>query len=71
LTSGKSSSTAAGEVGISAGPTVCVVKLVHGEGWCSPSPSTALTPGRYSVRVFYAGNYLASKSAAAGLTVRR
>jgi hypothetical protein len=62
---------AAGKVGISVGRTVCTLTLSGGKGACSPGSAAALKPGRYAVRAFYAGSYLASKSAAAVLTVHK
>jgi len=62
---------ATGKVGVSVGRTLCTVRLSGGKGSCSLASATVLKPGRYSVRAFYAGNYLASKSGAAVLTVHK
>jgi len=63
---------ATGKVGLSDGKkTVCVVTLAHGQGSCRPSSATAVAPGQYAVRAFYAGDSLASKSGAVAFTVSR
>jgi Bacterial Ig-like domain (group 3) len=61
-----------GKVAISDGKkTVCTVKLVNGKGTCSPSSSTLIPAGKYSITGSYSGNFLSSRSAPVALTVKK
>src|SRR6202020_1972610 len=64
--------TVTGEVRVSDGKkTVCTTKLTAGKGSCTPESNTEISPGKYSITAFYAGNKDPSRSASRTLTIKK